>query len=141
MRKWIFIISLSLILPPIITYGWFAATIGEHQYHKKDILYYWLYTPDALKRLPWISHDDVYYFSYNPDNQNKYVIIQWSNIHQLSVKKKMLIDYIQHKEGFKKYDCLWTYLDKNSIEDNYQRYCVRQKGKILELEFFETLSH
>lgn len=50
------------------------------------------------------------------------------------------MDYIQHKEGFKKYDCLWTYNDKKNISDNYQRYCVRQIEETLELEFFETLS-
>lgn len=132
---------LSLILPPFVIYGWFAATIGEHQYLKKDNIYYWFYTPDTLKKLPSISNDVEYHYSYDPDNQNKYVIIQWRTIQNLSVKKKILIDYLQQKEGVKKYDCLWTYNDKNNIADNYQRYCVRQRGEILELEFFETLGH
>lgn len=82
----------------------------------------------------------MYYYSYNPDNQNKYVIIKWNNIQNLSVKKKILIDYVQRQEGFKKYNCLWTYNDKNNISDNYQRYCIQQKEETLELEYYETLS-
>lgn len=140
MKKWILFISLLFLAPPFIIYGWFAATVGEHQYQKKDTFSFWLYTPDTLKTLPSISNDAVYHYSYNPDNQNKYIIIKWDNIQNISVKRKILMDYIQHKEGFKKYDCLWTYNDKKNISDNYQRYCVRQIEETLELEFFETLS-
>ena len=66
--------------------------MGEHQYQRTDALSFWLYTPDTLKTLPWISNDAVYYYSYNPDNQNKYVIVKWGNIQNISVKKKTLIE-------------------------------------------------
>lgn len=138
MKKGILLLLAILLLPCLFFYGWFAITTGEHHYLRTDLFSYWLYTPDRLKRVPIISGNAEYRYDYDPDNHHTIVVIYWKNIENIALKKIQLTEFIKTPGGFGQYDCQWIYRDENDYSDNYQRYCVYQKGETLELEFFET---
>lgn len=138
MKKTIWLLVFILLLPPIVIYGWFVMTTGEHHYQRSDIISYWLYTPDRVKNTPEISsHVQFSYYS-DPDDHHTTVTIHWSDIQDSATKKKQLLYYLEQSRGFKKYDCVWIYQDEKDYSNNYQRYCVYQKGKALALIVFQT---
>ncbi|EGQ5289223.1 hypothetical protein RS584_03510 [Enterobacter sp. DTU_2021_1002640_1_SI_PRY_ASU_LCPMC_013] len=138
MKKQLFLLLLALLFPAFVSYAWFILTTGHHNYTQDNTFSFWLYTPATLKKLPFISNNSVYSYDYNPDNQQTRVIITWTDINNTLEKKQDLIAFLEMLEGLNKYDCSWLYNDKNDFSDNYQRYCIFQKEKTLELEFFET---
>lgn len=50
MKKWILLLLSLLLFPFIVFFGCFALMSGDHHYRRDDIISYWLYTPDILKR-------------------------------------------------------------------------------------------
>jgi hypothetical protein len=137
-KKYILLLLLALVLPTVAVYAWFTLTSGHHDYTQDDTFSFRLFTPANLKKLPFISNHSVYTYDYNTDNQQTRVIISWADIENIYAKKKELETFLKMLNGFNKYDCSWIYNDKNNSAENYQRYCIFQKGKILELEYVET---
>lgn len=140
MRKCILLSFLLLLLLPFVFYGWFSLTSGVHQYRKSDFFSYWLYTPDTLKDVPLISMDAEYSYDYDLDNQQTKMVVTWHHINNITQKKAELINFLQQRGPTIKYNCLWVYYDQHDYSDNYQRYCVSQKGDTLELEYLETVN-
>jgi len=138
MRKYISLLIIILLLPPFVVYTHFALTSGRHHYTKNNIFSFWLYTPESLKEIPFISGNSTYVYDFNIDNQQTRVTIIWSNIDDITDKQKVLKNFIESFNGLNKYDCSWIYNDKNNYMNNYQRYCIFQKEKSLELEYFDT---
>lgn len=138
MRKYILFLIIILLLPPLAAYANFALTSGRHYYTKNNILSFWLYTPASLREMPFVSNDPEYVYDYNPDSQQTRITITWSQIDNIAEKKKIMINFLLSFNGVNKYDCSWIYNDNNDYTSNYQRYCIFQKEKTLELEFFET---
>lgn len=138
MKKGILLISVSLLLPSLLIYGWFSLSTGEHNYTRTDIFSYWLYTPTSLRQAPAISENAEYKYVYDPDAQRTTVTIIWRNIGNSLLKKTQLIEFTQKQGSFEQYDCVWRYHDQKNYANNYQRYCVYQKSETLELEYFET---
>lgn len=138
MKKTILLLMILLLSPPLIIYGWLSLTTGQWHYTNKNFFSFWLYTPDRLKNTPFISNYVDYTYNFNPDNQQTRVTITWSAVQDMARKKRALLYFIQKFNGFNKYDCSWIYNDKNNYMNNYQRYCIFQKEKSLELEYFDT---
>lgn len=87
MKKWILLLLSLLLFPFIVFFGCFALMSGDHHYRRDDIISYWLYTPDILKKVPQLSKEVEYEHYYDLDDQHTYVVIKWSNINDIIAKK------------------------------------------------------
>lgn len=137
MKKCLLLCLMLVALLSIIT-GWLVFPLGEHFYQRKDVISYWLYTPDSLKALPIISDDVFYHYNYDVDTQSSSLTITWRNVADKVAAEAKLLAFLQRFNAPIKYNCLWRYHDKQDYSRHYQRYCLFQRTDAVELVYVDV---